>query len=120
MADFTVPATWTFDGDTKDQSVFRVDGHTATENYIVVFDRKQLSSNGNGFTRPSYRVRVIRSFTNDDGEPVEGKAVVDCNMSWPAAAPAASVKAMLGTLEDFLSDTETQSDVVDDLDIPRG
>lgn len=122
MADFTVPGTWTYDGSAnQNQSTYRVSGHTTQENYLVVFDRKVPVANGNGsFSKPSVRVRVIRSFVDADSVPLASKAVADVNISWPLEAAAADVKAMVDLIGTIFSDVEIASDFVDDLDIPRG
>lgn len=120
MADFTVPGTWTFDGATANQSTYRVTGHTAQENYLVIFDRKLSSVNSNStFSKPSVRVRIIRSFLDSNGVPLSSKAVVDTNISWPLEASATSVKAMVTLLGTIFSDVEIASDFIDDQDIPR-
>jgi len=120
VADITIPGTWTYDGSAnQNQSTYRVTGHTVQENYLVIFDRKPSVLNGSTYSRPSFRVRVIRSFIDADSEPLDSKAVIDMNITFPIAAPAASVKAMIGVLATLVSDVEFQSDVVDDLDIPR-
>lgn len=120
MADFTVPGTWTFDGATANQSTYRVSGHTTQENYLVVFDRKLASVNSNGtFSKPSMRVRVIRSFLDGNSEPLTSKAVCDVNISWPLEASASSVKAMVDLLGTIFGDAEIASDFIDDQDIPR-
>lgn len=120
MADFTVPGTWTYDGSAnQNQSIYRVTGHTTQENYLVIFDRKVPSLVNGSYTKPSVRVRVIRSFLDADDVPLSQKAVCDVNMSWPLAAPVASVKAMIDLLGTIFSDVEIASDFVDDLDIPR-
>jgi hypothetical protein len=119
MADFTVPGTWTFDGATLNQSIYRVTGHTVQENYLVIFDRKLSVANVSGFSKPSVRVRIIRSFVDGDSVPLSSKAVCDINMSWPQAAPAASVIAMVDLIGTIFSDVEVASDFVDDQDIPR-
>lgn len=122
MADFTVPGTWTYDGSAnQNQSTFRVDGHSVTENYLVVFDRKiPALSNGGTFSKPGVRVRIIRSFVDGDSNPLTQKAVADVDISWPLAAPAADVKEMVDLIGTVFSDAEIASDFVDDLDIPRG
>jgi len=119
MADFTVPGTWTHNGNNgSDQSVYKVSGHTTQENYLVIFDRKVPQPVNGGFTKPSVRVRIIRSFVDSNDEPLSSKAVVDVNISWPIAAPVASVKAMVTLLGTIFGDAEIASDFVDDLDIP--
>lgn len=120
MADFTVPGTWTYDGSKgQDQSTFRVSGHTTQENYIVVFDRKRSEQINGSFSKPGYRVRIIRSFVDGDLVPLSSKAVADVNITWPIAAPAASVKAMVSLIGTIFSDIELPSDAVDDQIIPH-
>jgi hypothetical protein len=120
VADFAVPGTWTYDGSAnQNQSIYRVTGHTTQSNYLVIFDRKVPQLVGGEFTKPSVRVRIIRSFVNGSGVPLEQKAVVDTNISWPLAAVAADVKAMVTLLGVVFSDANIASDIVDDLDIPR-
>jgi hypothetical protein len=119
MADFAVPGTWTFNGTNgSDQSVYRVTGHTTQENYLVIFDRKVPVANGSGFSKPAVRVRVVRTFIDANSEPLDSKAVCDVNISWPLAASATSVKAMVTLLGTIFSDANIASDFVDDLDIP--
>lgn len=122
MADFTVPAGWTYDGSAnQNQSTYRVTGHSTQENYLVIFDRKVPVTNGDGtFSKPSVRTRVVRSFLDSDGVPLRSKAVADVNISWPLEATATSVKDMVDLLGTIFSDVEIASDFVDDLDIPRG
>lgn len=119
MADFTVPATWTPDG-TKDgtQTRYRVSGHTTQENYLVIFDRKVPALSNGVYSKPSIRTRIIRSFVDADSNPLDSKAVVDITISWPLAAPAADVKAMVDLIGTIFSDIEIASDFVDDQDIP--
>lgn len=119
MADFAVPGTWTHNGNNgSNQSTYRVTGHTTAENYTVVFDRKVPEQTSTGFTKPSVRVRIIRSFVDGSGVPLSSKALCDVNISWPIAAPVASVKAMVTLLGTIFSDANIASDFVDDLDIP--
>lgn len=121
MADFTVPGTWTYDGSAnQNQSTFRVTGHSVTENYLVIFDRKVPVLSNGSFSKPGVRTRIIRSFVDGNGDPLTQKAVVDIDISWPLAAPAADVKAMVNLIGTIFSDVEIASDFVDDLDIPRG
>lgn len=119
MADFAVPGTWTFNGSNgSDQSTYRVTGHTTAENYLVVFDRKFPQQTADGFTKPSCRVRVIRTFIDTAGKPLSSKALCDVQISWPISAPVASVKAMVTLLGTIFSDVNIASDFVDDLRIP--
>lgn len=121
MADFTVPGTWTYDGSAnQNQSIYKVTGHTTQENYLVIFDRKVPSLVNGSYTKPSVRVRIIRSFLDSNSEPLSQKAVADVNISWPLEASATSVKAMVDLIGTIFSDIEIASDFVDDLDIPRG
>jgi hypothetical protein len=120
MADFTVPGTWTFDGSAnQNQSTYRVSGHTTQENYLVIFDRKPPVQQNGAYTKPSVRVRVIRSFKDADDVPLASKAVCDVSIAWPLEAPAASVIAMVDLLGTIFGDVEIASDFIDDLDIPR-
>lgn len=120
MADFAVPGTWTYDGSAnQNQSIYRVTGHTTQENYLVVFDRKVPSLVNGDFTKPSVRVRIIRTFLNGSGVPLDQKAVCDVNISWPLAASATSVKAMVTLIGTIFSDANIASDFIDDQDIPR-
>lgn len=119
MADFAVPGTWTWNGNNgSDQSVYRVTGHTTNENYLVMFDRKVPQQTATGFTKPSVRVRIIRSFVDGTLKPLSSKAVCDINISWPTAAPVASVKAMVTLIGTIFGDVNLASDIVDDLRIP--
>jgi hypothetical protein len=119
MADFTVPGTWTKDGNAnQNQTIYRVSGHTVQENYLVIFDRKVPSLVNGSFTKPSVRVRIIRSFLDADNVPLTQKAVVDINISWPLEASATDVKAMVDLVGTVFSDAEIASDFVDDLRIP--
>jgi hypothetical protein len=121
MADFTVPGTWTYDGSAnQNQSTYRVSGHTAQENYLVIFDRKVPVTNGDGtFSKPAVRVRIQRSFLDADSKPMSSKALVDTNITWPMEATASDVKAMVTLLGTIFGDAEIASDFVDDLVIPR-
>jgi hypothetical protein len=121
MADFTVPGTWTYDGSAnQNQSTYRVSGHTAQSNYIVIFDRKVPVTNGDGtFSKPAVRVRIQRSFVDASSVPLSSKALVDVNITWPLEASATSVKAMVTLLGTIFGDAEIASDFIDDLDIPR-
>lgn len=119
MANFAVPGTWTFNGTNgSDQSTYRVTGHTTNENYLVVFDRKVPQQTATGFTKPSFRVRIIRSFVDVSLKPLSSKALVDIQSSWPTAAPAASVKAMITLVGTIFSDVNLPADIVDLLRIP--
>jgi hypothetical protein len=119
MADFTIPGTWTYDG-SKDgvQTRFRVSGHTTQENYLVIFDRKVPEQVNGGFSKPGYRVRIIRSFVDADSVPLPSKAVVDTNITWPIEATASDVKAMITLLGTVFGDAELASDIVDDQLLP--
>lgn len=119
MADFTVPGTWTLEG-TKNgtQSTYRVSGHTVQENYLVIFDRKYPVVVNGEFTKPSVRVRIIRSFLDADSKPIQSKAVIDTNISWSLEHSATDVKAMVTLLGTIFSDVELPSDLIDDIDIP--
>lgn len=120
MAAFTVPVTWSHDGnDGTDQSVFFVTAsHSVTENYLIVFTRKRSQAVNGGFSKPSYRIRIIRSFVDGDGVPLKSKAVIDTNMSWPVEADASEVKAMVTLNGAIWSDTGLDEDIVDQQLIP--
>lgn len=120
MADFTIPVTWAHEGnDGQDKSVFSVIAdHTTTENYLIVFTRKRIQAVNGQWTKPSWRCRIIRSFVDADGLPLSQKAVVDTQCSWPSAAPAADVKAMITLNGAIFSDVELPADVVDQQRIP--
>lgn len=119
MADFTVPGSFTKDGNAnQNQTIYRVTGHTTQENYLVIFDRKVPSLVNGSYTKPSVRVRIIRSFLDADSKPLPQKAVCDVNMSWPLEASATSVKAMIDLIGTIFGDVEIASDFVDDLRIP--
>ena len=122
MADFTVPGTWTHDGDTLNQSIYRVTGHTAQENYLVIFDRKLSVASNGSFSKPSYRIRIVRSFVDANSDPLSSKAVFDANISWPSdcdSSQITGVKAMLTLAGTIFGDVELASDIVDDQRIPR-
>jgi hypothetical protein len=120
MADFTIPGTWTPDGDTPNQSIFRVDGHTAKENYLVIFDRKVSVAVNGTHSKPSFRIRIIRSHVNADDEPLSTKTVGDTTFSWPTdIVDIADVKEVIALMGSILSDAELPSDIADDLIIPR-
>jgi hypothetical protein len=119
MANFAVPGTWTFDGTNgSSQSTYRVSGHTTQENYLVVFDRKVAVLQNGVYSKPSFRVRIIRSFLDSDSVPLPQKAVVDVSISWPLAAPSASVRAMISLIGTIFSDANLDEDVVDLQRIP--
>ena len=119
MADFAVPGTWTKDGSANGSQVtYRVTGHTVKENYLVVFDRKVPVLSNGVFSKPSYRVRIIRSFLDAAGEPLSQKAICDVNISWPLAATAASVKAMVTLIGTIFGDVNLASDIIDDMLLP--
>jgi hypothetical protein len=121
MADFTVPGTWTYDGsENRNQSTYLVSGHTVQENYLVIFDRKQPVAVNGSFSKPQARIRTIRTFLDSDGNPMLAKAIVDTTISWDLSHPAADVKAMVNLQGTIFSDAELASDLIDDLDIPRG
>lgn len=119
MANFAVPGTWTFDGTNgSSQSTYRVSGHTTQENYLVVFDRKVPVLQNGIYSKPQVRVRIIRSFLDGDGAPLAQKAVVDTTISWPIAAPSASVRAMVSLIGTIFSDVNLDEDIVDLQRIP--
>lgn len=121
MADFTVPGTWTYDGSANaNQSTYRVSGHSTTENYLVIFDRKVPVASNGVYSAPQVRTRIIRSFVDSNGVPLAKKAVVDTTITWPLEATASDIKAMIDLNGDIYGDAEIASDFVDDLDIPRG
>lgn len=120
MANFAVPGTWTFNGtaNNSQQSVYKVTGHTTAENYLVIFDRKVPSLVNGALTKPSVRIRIIRSFVNGSGVPLSSKAVTDLQQSWPVEADATKVKAMLTLMATTLSDVNIAVDLVDLQRIP--
>jgi hypothetical protein len=71
-----------------------------------------------GFSKPGYRVRIIRSFVDADSVPLPSKAVVDTNITWPIEATASDVKAMITLLGTVFGDAELASDIVDDQLLP--
>lgn len=120
MANFTIPGTWSFDGSVGNTQVtYVVDGHTVTENYQVLFDRKVPQSQNGSYTPASYRIRIRRTDLDANGDPVEGVAVADLTIRWPYLFEAAKVKAMIGLMQTTLADANIQADIVDLQRLPR-
>lgn len=119
---YQVPTGWKFYGaaNNGDQTTFTLPGHSVSTPHLVIFDRRvPVSNNGNGYTTPSYRVRVIRGFLGPDNEPLAARVVVDATIRWPMDAPLTDVKGMVGVLGDIFSSTDFATDAVDEQQLPR-
>lgn len=114
MADYVPPEGWLYDGaGNKDQTTYVVPGNTAARPYHAVFDRKVPSVNNNGtFSNSQFRVRLIRSVLDSEGNLVPGKLVGDATFSWPIAVDTADVTEVVQVLGAMLSDTEFQNNVL--------
>lgn len=119
MAHFTIPAGWELDTQADNQVVFTVTGHTATENYQVLFDKKPMRNNGGKFTTPEYRIRIRRTFVDAEGNPLSTVCLFDSNLRWHPAAAAADIKAMVDLAGDIFSDVNLAADIVDQMYLPR-
>lgn len=118
---YQVPAGWEFYGSANngDQTTFTLPGHSVSTPHLAIFDRKVPTSNGNGYTTPQFRLRIIRGFTTADGEPLETRTVVDANIRWPMEAPLVDVKGMVDVVSQVFGDTTFQTDAVDKQLLPR-
>jgi hypothetical protein len=115
-----IPGTWTYEGPNgQDETVFSVTGHTTTENFFVKFLRRYPSVANGLFTKPYWKMRVTRSFVDTDGVPFSQKAQGEFSITWPSAATAADIKAMVAEFATILSDASAQADIVDTMTIPR-
>lgn len=112
MPDYAAPEGWKLYGTEKDQTTFIMPGHTASEPRLAIFTRRAVSSNGsNGSANPSYRVRIIRGFLDAEGVALP-RAVVDAEIRWPSAAPAADIYAIIAAAGVILSNVDFQQDAV--------
>lgn len=102
-----------------DQTTFTLPGHTVSTPHLMIFDRKVPVSNGNGYTTPSIRVRVIRGFEDTEGNPLSARAVVDATIRWPLEGPEADVKSMVQQLADVFASTAFQDSAIDKQTLPR-
>lgn len=114
MADYLVPEGWKFDGSANNgnQTTFKLPGHTVANPYMAIFDRRVPQVVNGSFTTPSYRVRVIRGFSDAEGNPLSTRCVIDCNIRWPFGATNADVMSAVGVMGTLLSDALLQDDIV--------
>lgn len=120
MSDFLAPSGWKFDAASNngDQTTFHLPGHSVSAPHVAIFDRSIPSRVNGVLTKPRYRLRVIKNFYDDvTGETTQ--AIVEVTIRWPNGKTLTDVQSSLVDAATVLSDATFQSDVVEELRLPR-
>lgn len=118
MSDFTIPATWRFNGSAnKDQTSFLLAGHSVKAPRIALFTRSVPSSTGSEV--PSYKVKFVEGQLDADGNPIVTRTNAEFSVRWPLNGDPVKVKALLAEMAAVLSDPEFLSDMIDEQVLPR-
>lgn len=121
MTDFVVPVGWKFDGASQDgnQTTFVVPNSTVAEPNIALFNRTRpvvAAGTTDVTTKARYSVRRI---VNEVVDGVRRQAIVELTVRFDPFMDPALVKSALADVGSVASDTDFQSDVVDELYLPR-
>lgn len=115
-----LPVGWSEYGRNGPNSVtFLRPGHTVQEPRLAIVDRKPAVANGNGFSVPSYRVRLIDGHLDADGAPLKERSIVDLTIRQPVNATTAPITASIAALATMVGGAEFVNDATVDLMFPR-
>lgn len=115
-----LPTGWLEYGRNGSDSVtFVRPGHTVEAPRLAIFDRKQPVANGNGFSIPQYRIRLIDGHLDADGLPLKERSIVEVVIRHPLSATDTSVETSIAAVAALLADTQVVGNATDDLMFPR-
>lgn len=115
-----LPVGWSEYGRDGNNSVtFLRPGHTVQAPRLAIFNRKPPVANGNGFSVPTYRVRLIDGHVDADGAALRERSILDLTIRQPVDAAAAPITASVAALATMLSDVEFVDDAITDYMFPR-
>lgn len=116
----TLPVGWSeFGRNGSDSVTFTRPGHTVTAPRLAIFDRKLPVSNGNGFSVPSYRVRLIDGHLDIDGNPLKERSIVEVTVRQPVGASATPITTSIADVAAILADAAFVDDATVDYMFPR-
>lgn len=110
---------WKIFSQTADSVTVARPGHTVSEPRLAIFDRKVPVSGPNGFSVPTYRVRLIDGHVDVDGAPIKEKSLVEVVVRNPLSADATAVTASIAAVAAMLANPEFVNDAVVDQMMPR-
>lgn len=99
MSRFNVPAGMSLQSVEKDSVTLTVDAdHTVGVPHIVIFDRRVPTVNGNTFTQPRYRIRVIQGNVDQDAVPIQARTLADIEFQWRVGNEPSWVSSQILTI----------------------
>lgn len=115
-----LPVGWSEYGRDGNNSVtFLRPGHTVQAPRLAIFNRKPPVANGNGFSVPTYRVRLIDGHLDADGVAMRERSILDLTIRQPVDASATAITTSLSALAAMLSDAAFVDDATVDYMFPR-
>lgn len=115
-----LPALSEFYSDSENQVTFILDGHTAENPRLLIFDRKPTVYQNGQFSTPSMRIRVLRGLSDADSQPISTKVTLDLTVRWPNGTTATDVTECLADLNTVLGSTSFVSELFTKQQLPRG
>lgn len=115
----TLPIGWYIFSQTADSVTVARPGHTVSEPRLAIFDRKVPVQGPNGFSVPTYRVRLIDGHVDAEGAPIKEKSLVEVTIRNPLSVNGTSVTASIAAVATMLADAEFVNDAVVDQMMPR-
>lgn len=114
-----LPSGWKIFSQTENSLTAVLPGHTVAAPRIAIFDRRVATQNGNGFSVPTYRVRLISGDLDPENMPIRERVLVDCTIRVPVNANSSLATASLAALAGMLADPEFVDDATVDQMFPR-
>lgn len=103
----------------SDSATYIRPGHTVSEPSLLIINRKTPVANGNGFSIPVYRLRLIDGHLDGDGKPVKERSSVEILIKQPVNASLTRIQAALDFASSMLADEDFQDDALVDYMYPK-
>lgn len=117
---YQLPVGWSeFGRDGSNSVTFLRPNHTVQEPRLMIVNRKPPVANGNGFSVPTYRVRLIDGHVNSDGEALRERTILDLTIRQPVDASLTPVETSIAALSTILADSDFVNDATVDYMFPR-
>lgn len=95
-------------------------GHTAQAPRLLIVDRQEATSNGNGsFSIPRYRVRFIDGHLDSENAPLAERSHVEIVIRQPTNATLTAITESIRYAAAMLGDEDFVNDATVDLMFPR-
>lgn len=103
----------------SDSVTFIRSGHTTSAPRLAIFDRKVPVANGNGFSVPQYRFRLIDGHVDAEGVPLKERSIIEVIVRHPVGIDATSITTALADASAIVGDAEFVNDALVDLMFPK-